>query len=62
MVHKVYDHESVFMNNGKNRQTYNFVALKKECHDMSYLTIQLLKRYKIKLQKGINNSRFWCVA
>ena len=35
MVLGVYENERLFTNNGKDRQSYNFVALKKEFHDMS---------------------------
>ena len=43
MVHGVYENERVFTNNGKDRQNYNFVALKKECHDMSSLQCNCLR-------------------
>ena len=45
------ENERVFTNTGKDRQTYNFVVLKKECHDMSSLTTQSLKRYEINIAK-----------
>ena len=56
MVHGVYENERVFTNNGKDRQSYNFVALKKECHDMSSLQCNCLRDARQILRKGISNS------